>query len=487
MKKVFKRVLAAALIATMVISLAACGDNSKDDGKVTINVFRDTFNLANADTKEVKAVEDAINAYIADKIDVKITLTDIGSGEYKDKAQLALKNNEINLLWTASWMELVGCDDVYKDNSVYDISTLLKGSTLYNSIPESIWAASRYDGKDYFVPCYKESAEGYELMFRTDLIELYGWDISNISSLKDIEPMLEDLKNAGNIKYPYLTQKTAMFHRYYLDDFDFFTQESFVAVDRDTNEVVNSVQSAEYKEFVTLMAEWHEKGYLSEDDATKQTTDTTTQSKDWGISWWTSVPNNDEADSRYKQSVDMAQITDKYAHSTTTLGSCFCVTSNSTEAQAKACVDFLGLLYTDKALADLYTFGIEGTDYDLVNGKVVKKGDMYNHSAWESCNVLCLSLTSDEPDEKVQLYKDFNNAAVASCAAGFRYNVTPVEAEFTACQTVFEEYGFILENGGIASADIDATLAAYQTALDAAGYQKVLTEFQNQYNEWKNQ
>ena len=37
------------------------------------------------------------------KINVQIELTDIGSGEYTEKANLALANNEINLLWTASW------------------------------------------------------------------------------------------------------------------------------------------------------------------------------------------------------------------------------------------------------------------------------------------------------------------------------------------------------------------------------------------------
>ncbi len=53
------------------------------------------------------------------------------------------------------------------------------------------------------------------------------------------------------------------------------------------------------------------------------------------------------------------------------------------------------------------------------------------------------------------------------------------------CQAVFDEYGFALENGGVASKDIDAKLADYQKALDEAGYQKVLAEFQSQYDAWK--
>lgn len=463
---------------TSTDTAAASGDMT------TISIYRDSFNVATPDSAEVTAVQDAINAYIGDKINVQIKLTDIGSGEYKDKANLALSNGEINLLWTASWMETINCDNLVKQNAVYDLTDLNKDSTLYGSVPSWVWDSAAYDGKTYFVPCYKESAEGYDVMFRQDLIDKYGWDITSVKTLKDLEPMLDDCVSEG-LKYPYLTQKTAMFHRYYLNDFDFFSQDSLMAVDRTTDSVVDVLSTDQYKEFCTLMCEWGEKGYLSEDDVTKTTTDTTTQTQDWGISWWTDVPNNDEADTRYDQDVTMQPITNKYSHSTTTLGSCFCVTANCTPEQAQACVDFLGLLYTDQTLADLYTYGIEGTDYDLEDGYVVKKGDMYNHSAWESCSVSCLSLEKGEPENKVELYDAFNDASESSCASGFRFDKTNVEAQYTACLNVFDQYGYVLENGGYASADVDATLEEYQAALDEAGYQDVLAEAQSQYDAWK--
>ena len=83
------------------------------------------------------------------------------------------------------------------------------------------------------------------------------------------------------------------------------------------------------------------------------------------------------------------------------------------------------------------------------------------------------------------MYIDFNSSALISCANGFQFDKTPVEAQYTACQTVFETYGFALENGGYASADVPAVLQEYQAALDEAGYQDVLAEAQRQYNEWK--
>ena len=37
-------------------------------------------------------------------------------------------------------------------------------------------------------------------MFRKDLVDKYGWDISSIKTLADLEPMLADLEAEG-LKY----------------------------------------------------------------------------------------------------------------------------------------------------------------------------------------------------------------------------------------------------------------------------------------------
>ena len=513
--KTLKKVLSVAVASAVMIGMVGCGgktasdagtasqgasaeagdtaedtteDTTSDSGAVKISVYRSTFNLASPDSDQVKKVEDAINDYIKDKINVQISLTDIGSGEYQDKANLALANNEINLLWTASWEATIGTNDLVPQNAVYDLTDLLPGTDLYNSMDQGQWEATKYNGRNYFVPVYKDNVEGYDFMFRQDLIDKFGWDITTVKSLKDLEPMLEDAKNDG-LKYPYLSQKTAMFYRWYIDKFDFFTADStsnWVSVDRSKNEVVDTIQTPEYLEFCSLMADWAEKGYISEDEATKTTTDTTTQTQDWAVSWWTDIPVNDEADARYGQDVTMQPFTKRWAHSTSALGSCFCVTANSTEEQAKACIDFLSLLYTDSKLADLYTFGIEGEDFTYdSNGQVDQTSEKYNHSMWESASATIVTPLSNEPANKASLYEEFNGGAETSCAAGFRFDKTPVEAQFTACQNVFEEYGFALENGGVASADVVDTIEAYQTALDEAGYQDVLAEFQKQYDEWK--
>ena len=216
------RLISLFLTAFMMITvLSGCqnassgtSDTSADSSdKVEINIYHCTFNIASADSAEVSAIEDAINDYIADKINVKIKLTDLGQGEYEDKCNLAIANGEANLFWTASWMGSMSTDNLVSGKAAYDLSELLPGTDLYNSIPEAVWESSRYNGKDYFIPCYKESSEGYDLVYPTEKALKYGWDLSSVKKLEDLEPMLEQLKQDG-VKYPLLLQWMPFFSKF---------------------------------------------------------------------------------------------------------------------------------------------------------------------------------------------------------------------------------------------------------------------------------
>jgi putative aldouronate transport system substrate-binding protein len=455
---------------------------------VTLRVMRDCFNLGQTSEERTQEVEDAINAYIADKIGVQIELTDIDNGQYADKANLALVNQEVDLIWTAAWMGTVGTKDLYAGNAAKDITDLLPGTALYDSMDANTWEATQYGGRNYFIPVYKDNVEGYNIMFRKAFLDENNVDISGVTGLADLTPILETAKAAG-LKYPFLTQHTAMFYRWYIDSFDFFTGDAtsnWVAVDRDTDEVVDTILSDEYKEFCTLIAEWAEAGYISEEEATKETSEQATSSQDWAVSWWTDIPNNGEANGRYGQDVEMVKVTENYLHTDSALGSCYAIAASASDEATQAAIDFMGLLYTDTTLADLYTFGIEGVDFNYdENGYVAKVPDAtYNHSMWESASATVVTCEAENPYTP-EMYKTFNGSALISCANGFQFDKTPVEDSYTACQNVFEQYGFILENGGVAVADVEAKLTEYQAALDAAGYQDVLAEFQNQYNAWK--
>ena len=522
MKKSLKKLVTGALAVSMTVALAGCGGGSSDNNgggassskgssesssgnATTINVYRATYNVNQTDEAELSAVQDAINAKLKEKgASVAVNISDIPNAEYGDKANLALANGEVDLLWTASWWGTIGTNDLYQQNAAYDLTDLLPDTTLYKSMPEWYWRAAQYDGKDYFVPVYKEGAEGYDMKALNSNAEKYGLDIENlfdanaslVDNLAKLEPYLQKAADDG-IKYPYNGSSTAMFYRFGMDYYDFFEQPlmSMIGVNIQTNEVENPIQSKEYADYCKLMGRWGEKKYLNVDEEVGKTIPATAcQTQDWLVNWWTDIPNNAESFGRDgNQEETFGHLTKNYSNSHTTLGSCFAVSASCDETKAKACVEFLGYLFTDKEIGDLYTYGIEGTDYVLKDGKVDRTEDagidnagaLYNHSPWESTSVEAVTLLTDEPDDKVEMYTTFNDGATTSPASGFRFDHSSVDAQYTAILSVFEQYGFLLEVGGVAEKDVDSTIETYQKALDEAGYQDVLKAAQDQYNEWK--
>lgn len=501
-----KKALPILFITVLIVFLTGCKSNenvpmSNDTGSVTvestepeereetvtISLYR-VCSTGNPEWNEVKEIEEAINEYIEDKINVKIVLYDVAGNEYPTEVSRALNNNEVDLLWTASWQAAIGTKELYTTGTIRDITDFLEGTVLYSSMTPDIWNASKYDGRNYFVPVYKDCVEGYDLMIRKELAEKYNWDMSTVGRLENLEKILADCVNEG-LKYPYLTRRTAMFNRWYIDDFDFFTGDansSWIAVNRETDEVVDTVSSWQYLEYCKLLASWGDKGYMSRTEIEDDTTEASVKTKDWGVTWWTDVPNNNEASARNGQDVLVVPLTDRYIHTDSTLGSCYAVSSACSDEKTRACIDFLGLLYTDKTLADLYTYGICGVDYTYdSDGYVERTGDSsFFHSMWESASATVVTAESASPYTP-EMYIDFNESALTSCANGFRFNLQPVEAEFMACQSVFSTYGIELENGMIPEAEVEEKIAEYRKELDAVGYQAVLEEAQRQYTSWK--
>ena len=498
MKKLVSLVLALCL-ALSIVSFASA------DGTTTVRLYRHSY-MTSLDEGAIKKVQDAINARLAELgSNVAIEIHEFMDSEYGQKGNNALLGQEVDLLWTANWYGTIGTNDLYASNGAKDLTALLPGTLLWDSMPAWYWEAARYDGKDLFVPVYKEGAEGYMIKILESNAEKAGIDVAAMvadiegqadiyARLKALEPYMDKALEAG-VKYPFIFAGTPMFYRFFLDKYDFVDNSlnSTLGVDQATNELVNPIQTEDYKAFCTLMAEWGEKGYFNVDDEIGGVVSSATnQTQDWMLNWWTNVPNNEESEGRDGgQAESFAKVTENWGRSTTTLGSCYAIPAYVSDEVAKAAIEFLGYLYTDKAVADLYTYGIEGEDYVLENGKVNFNADgitkLYHHDAWCSTSVKPLTLTVDEPDNKVEMYDNFNNAASGTVASGFRPNKANVEAAWSACAAVFDEYGKSLELGVFGAADVEAKIAEFQSALDAAGYQDILAEYQKQYNEWKAQ
>jgi putative aldouronate transport system substrate-binding protein len=319
-------------------------------------------------------------------------------------------------------------------------------------------------------------------MCKTSLAESMGWDLLSVKKLSDLTPFLQQAKEAG-IKYPYTCQNTAYFNRYYLDSFDFIETYAGISKTGDSTKIINVIDTDEYKEYCELMYSWARAGYINETESTKSTNLAVCYTDDYAFALWTEVPNNQPACSeRYSDDMTLLAVTSKWISSNGALGSCYAVSGNSKKADA--CLKFLELLYTDQTLADLWTWGIEGENYiKQADGKVVRNDEntSYVHDVWETNTIKAPSLLAEEPDNKVELYDEFNASGIPSMAMGFRFDSTNVEAEYTAVANAESEFGYLLETGAI---NPETGIPVYIDALNEAGLQKILNEMQSQYDAW---
>ena len=171
---------------------SSVGDNksaAQDGGIVTISWWRKIYN--DVQESEIDAVEKAINDYIGPKIGVNVDMKAI-SGDYESLLTLGLASDEdIDLFWTASWDLPAACKNLIQNNAAMDLSDKIKNYPgLWGAMPESIWDSSKFNGKYYWIPVYKESAEGYSVVVPQSVIDKMGWkDLQEkIKSYKDLEP-----------------------------------------------------------------------------------------------------------------------------------------------------------------------------------------------------------------------------------------------------------------------------------------------------------
>ncbi len=446
----------------------------------TVNIKWYVF--TSEDNPDKAKVEAAINEYIEPRIGVTVSM--ITQKEEPEIALALASGEDIDLYWTAAW---ANGRNYISENSAMDLTDLLQNyPDLYNSMPENIWQAAQFGGRNYFVPVYKEAAIGHGLVYSAEKAEEYGWDFSNVKNFADLTPFLKEAyeKGATNAWLPqgdpwlcYVEDTYTLAFRDYLG----------IRIDEGTT-VENMVESDIYKDFVTLMYEWNQAGYINPEFVESKELPADEVGKmlaegDAVCVQWTTVPDNiATASLRYGTPVGTMLETKNYLSYDGTFGSAYMV--NAKTQKADACLKFLGLLSTDQVLADLFCYGIEEEHYTKdAEGYVTVKPDAgWKNDVWCSCNVMAPSLKVGESADKKERYDNFSKEAEISILAGFSFDSSKVEAEMAAADAVGQEYHYLLLAGFY---NPEEYLPKYQKALKDAGIDKIIEEVQAQYDAYR--
>lgn len=484
--------LALALAAALATGiLGGCGDTKKgEESKVSaesqsVNAQTTTesaeevqetvpivwyvyYNGVNADEDEVEA---AINEYIEPLIGVTV---DIRNKQTTDLKLALAAGEEIDLFWTASWDN---GKEYAKGNSALALTDLLpEYEELYNSIPESIWEAAQINGENYYVPVYKESASGSGVALVKELVDKYNFDISTVKTPADLTPLLA-AAYADGLDSPFCTKnfsEAAWNSRNgYIDH--------YMRVD-ENGTVVNRMETQEYEDFIKLMYEWNQAGYINQDEINAESGIDVTkiQAGETVCVSWSNTPDDDaNATARYGVEMVTINFSGYYIES----DSAYMI--NAKTEKADACLKLLQLLYTDQKLADLMCYGIEGKHYNRTADdrvELIADSGYVSGGVWATTNVKAPSLMVGESADKKEQYDIFNNNAEKSICAGFQVDSTNIDAEMTSCTAVRKEYKTLLDRGFY---DPEEYLPKLREALKAAGVDKVIEEVQKQYDAWQ--
>ncbi|MFF2912137.1 ABC transporter substrate-binding protein [Paenibacillus sp. NPDC057934] len=479
------------LTSMMALSLAltACGggntnnENASGNGGKAGKPVELIWYTIGPPQKDMNMVVDEVNKYIQPKINATLKMNMIDFGDYTQKMQVKVASGEpMDIMFTSSW----AFDYVQnaRKGAFMELDDLLEkyGKDIKDTIDPAFLEGSKVDGHNYAVPANKELPAQEVWRFNKDLVDKYKLDIDKVDSIESLEPLLKTIKeNEPNIT-PYAMVKDFM----PVLPFDYIIEKMPMAVYMDTKDykVVNILETPELKNSLETIRKYYKAGYISPEVATTTSVDDLYKSSNWFMDRATSQPMADNLwSASYGYPVVSKPASKPYIYNWSVMGSMQAISANSPNPD-KA-MEFLNLLNTDPVLRNMIDSGIEGVHYEKVGENRMKnlpESKNYDMPTFSLGNIMLNYLNEEDPDDKWEIFKKFNDSGVNAPLLGFNFDTSKVTSEIAAVQNVKEEFWAPLMTGTV---DPNEYLAKANEKFKAAGLDKIIAEAQSQIDAWK--
>lgn len=549
MKK-FKKALSAALALVLVTSLVACNTNDGDTKKTTekpasesnesgssenetkendpandpveVDLEKSVFSADLPDysgngtkliyhtiggtPEDLKLVNDKINEYTKEHMNVEVELVFHGWDEYGSNLNTIINGGEDYDI--AFGTSIAGVQQFANQDLFLDIRTVIdKAPNLKALISEDLWkGVTRSDGEIFGVPAYKDSAAAQYWVFDKKLVEAYDLDISDVVSMDDLGTKVLDKIAASDAEMPtHLNQYPLYFDKNGLNSmlFEYESMAAGVGVKFGTTTAENIYAADDIVHQFELLADWYDKGYINPDANTRDEKDPDSDAIFSAQGW-------DEAASIWGQKrpagVEVNRRLEPMFTSGTIQGS-YLVVSRAPQ-NAEDAIKFIERINVDKYLRNLYAYGIEGTHWNMTDKenvivKTEQGASKYGVPAYTQAQFMNMYIAADVVNEEnAEQYPDLkigdpilekanadqyrvdihkmNQDAEASELLGFVFNPKNVEAEVAALDNIIKKYQSTLLTGAAGVDGLQAVLDQMHAEQEAAGLQKVIDEAQSQ-------
>lgn len=504
-------VLAAALVST---TLSACSSNNKNgntnespasnatsteqaannsgDGK-TLEPYKVTVALPifGAIPKDMAEVQAEVNKITQEQINATVEILPISIGAYAQQMNLMYSGGEkLDLAFTfasggmyastAATGKFLQLDDLLKEY----------GQGIIKEVGDDFINIPQINGKLYGIPVVDVYAKGTAYYMRQDLVDKYHIDVASIKTLDDMEKVLQTIKeNESNIIPLAVTAGLGPVFSY--KNYDDLGNRIGVLPGYDNDlKVVNLFETQDYADQLERVHRWFKAGYINKDAAT-----TTQQLPDMvkaGTAFSVIYPYNHTSKGNFENQTGykMAEVEliPPYSTSADAMSGLWTIAQQSENPERAMML--LNLMYTNKDIANLLTWGIEGKHYvkasdtqaDYPDGKNASSvGYNLKFQDWVMGNPTLSYLSMSNDPNQNEKGKEFKARSIHSKALGFTFDEEPVKNEGVALKNVIDQYAAILDTGTV---DPEKKLKEFNDKLKAAGIDKYIAEKQKQLDAW---
>ncbi|MBC7959593.1 MAG: ABC transporter substrate-binding protein [Vallitaleaceae bacterium] len=447
--------------------------------------------IGDGEVKDSGMVNEAISAYLKDKINATVDIIRYDWGSYDTKLSTMIATGEpCDVVFTTSWALN------YKVNAqkgaFLPIDDLLTqyGQGVVEALGQEMIDGNRVDGVAYAMPINKEKAHNMGILFNKKFVDKYKFDLSTIKTFADVEPMakiISESEPADVLKESLNVGMNFGSGPIILLDYDYVSGNAQVPGalwsnnDASNVTVFNQYATPEFKELITLSRKFYQAGYISPDAAQEKNDTSAAEGK--AFTWFQQLkPGKDVETSNANASWVQVDMT-KPVMSTSDINNSMVAISSTSENPERAMM-LLNLMYTDKTLLDLVNYGIEGTHYTRIDENTIEPiADSGYYPAgsvsWQFGDQLKISLKSTEDPDKYKKFLEYNANATILNSLGFSFDATGLETEYSALNSVSEEFLPVLLTGSV---DPEEYLPKFLDKLKEAGSEKVIAEIQKQYD-----
>jgi putative aldouronate transport system substrate-binding protein len=440
---------------------------------------------------DVELIEEEASKLLQD-MNVTIRLNCILASDWQNKKRMILNSGEkADLVFTASWdeyFEEIGRNSWIPLNDLVD----MYGADIKSTLAQEQLKAATVNGKLYAIPVNKEFGATYGLLFNKRLVEKHNINIKSIKSLKDLEKVLDIIKQTEPEIIPFLLDGYGTPLRIvYMNNYEAIgsdTSAGAIRKDGVDYTVVNQYEQQDMIEAAQMVYSWNLKGYFNQFTDQHANADAIKKIDNYFCLMSPLKPGKDK-EMTQQYGIEFVQHSwgIPYADTRECTGAMMSIPKSCENPEIT--MAFLNRLYKDKDLVNLIVNGIEGKHYVKIDDDIIDypEGVDANNSGYLPLNnwkigsqFLDFIWIGEDPDKWVK-FKEFNDMSVKSRIMGFTYTSKEVGVTENKVTEIVAKYFTLYSTGQLNPGN---TYNDFLWELEDADVDKVIAEKQRQLDSW---